>query len=137
MNVRKFTGSKEDWKFIHDVCYGCGSESVKNTYNYIRAAQYYGGRKFVLDIFDENAFFCGIRNKTHLRVICIAVMAAGQRNGLGRRILLYEMKKASAANIHEVTLRTSQKEQGVKFWLAQGAIFTGRQGEDWVMRIRF
>ena len=135
--IRKFTGSKEDWQIVHDICYGCKSESVKNTYNYIRAAQYYGGKKFVLDIFDDHAFFCGIRNTKHLRVICIAVKEEAQRNGIGRKILLYEMKKAAVAAIHEITLRTSQKEEGVRFWLAQGAIFTGRQGEDWVMRIRF
>ena len=135
MKVRKFTGSKQDWQLLHDICYGCGSESVKNTYPYIRAAQYYGGSKFICDIFDETGFFCGIRNATHVRVIAIAVLE--HRKGFGRRMLRYEMKKAAAAGIHEITLRTSQKEEGVRFWLAAGAKFTGRKDTDWVMQIRF
>ncbi len=137
MKVRKFAGTKEDWQLLHDICYGCGSDSVKNTYPYIRAAQYYSGSKFICDIFDEAGFFCGIRNATHVRVIAIAAMTEGQRKGFGRRMLHYEMKKASAAGIHELTLRTSQKEQGVRFWLAAGAKFTGRKDTDWVMKIRF
>jgi len=137
MKRRAFNSSKEDWKLVHDICYGCGSDSIKDTYNYIRAAQYYGGDKFILDIFDESAFFCGIRNRTHVRCIAIAVMSSAHRKGAGRKILMYEMKKASAAGIHQITLRTSRKEDGVRFWLAAGAKFTGRHGEDWVMRIQF
>jgi len=137
VQVHKFKGSPDEYKVIHDICYGCGSESIKKTYPYIRAAAWQGGKKFFLDVFGGKAFFAAIRSKSHIRLIGIAVMSDIQQKGLGRRIMLYEMKKARFFDIAEITLRTSKTENGVAFWKSMGAVITGEKGEDWEMRLRF
>ena len=137
MKVQKFKGDPADYKVVHDICYGCGSESIKKTYPYIRAAAWQGGRKFFLDIFDGKAFFAGIRSKNHVRLIAIAVMQDFQQGGVGKRIMFHEMKKARVFGLSEITLRTSKTEKGILFWKAMGATITGEKGEDWEMRLRF
>ena len=138
MNCRVFDNSKRDRQILCDICYGCGSMSIKKSFSYIRTIQLYGGKSFFCDIFGEDiAFFAGYKGREHIRVFDLAIMLSEQRKGIGTQIMLYEIFKAKKQNIRKMTLRTAINEQGQKFWMSLGGKIIGRSGDDWEMEIKF
>lgn len=137
MKVRRFSGTPEDEKMIHDICFNCGSKTVKSSYGYISRMVYLHPNEIIFDIFDDNAFFFGWKGKKHIRCIVIAVLKDYQQAGIGKEILLFEKVKAIQLGINKITCRTSKTEDGLKFWQAMGAKIIGEKGEDWEMQMEF
>ena len=137
MLCRKFNGSDTDEKLIHDICYGCGDNHIKNCRGYLQTINYFAKQQYFCDIFDEVAFFAAVKNKKHIRLIAVAVLEEHQRKGYGRRILFYEMQKAIRFGLREITFRTSIDGTAINFWTKLGARITGRSGQDWEMKLQF
>ncbi len=137
MKCRRFDGSEKDKELIHNICFNCGSTVMKRTFGYIERMMYFDSKKCVFDIFDESAFFFGVRGKKHLRCIGIAVMKSQQRQGIGRNILYHEMRKAKLHELNRMTLRTAKDETGIEFWLKMGATIVERKDTYWEMILNF
>ena len=137
MKIRKFTGSPDDWRILHEICFSCGSRIVKKSYKYLRFANNISNAKFFCDIADEDAFFAAILNKTHVRLFDIAVRTKAQKKGLGQTLLQYEITKFRSWGIREMTFRTPMNENAITWWRLLGAVTVGRKNEDWEMRLRF
>ena len=138
MKITGFTDRPETWKLLHDICYDCGSNSLKKTNAYLRLAAFYGGKdKFYCDILEDYAFFAAIRNKTHVRLIGIAVRKEYQGNGIGLALLKYEIAKICSFGLHEMTFRTSVAENAINWWKNVGAHKVRREQGDWVMSLKF
>lgn len=137
MSFRTVTDYEKDRQLIKEICYSCGSRSVKESFAYLRRARYQGGQRFFCDIFDEVGCFTGVIAKDHIRMIVIAVIQTEQKNGIGRKIIKAEKLKALVRGIHRITFRTAQDETAVKFHMKLGARIIGKKGKDWEMELRF
>lgn len=135
MHVRPFDIA-EGWTLIHDILFGCGDKKMRDL-GCIQAMRWFSGEKFFCDIFDDVAFFAGVRTKNYVRLIAVAVLSEHQRKGYGRRILFYEMQKAIRFGLREITFRTSIDGEAINFWTKLGARITGRSGHDWEMKLHF
>lgn len=129
----------EDEPVIHDICYSCGSYSMKQTYVYIRRAIHLAstsGTKVVYET-DGTAFYLATVARTHLRLIALAVSRCSQGKGVGTAAVSRLKAIALGMGKHRITLRTSMAERGKDFWLRQRARIVGVKGSDFEMELVF
>lgn len=129
----------EDESVIHDICYCCGSYSMKQTYAYIRRAIHLSstsGTQVVYET-DGTAFYLAIVARTHLRLIALAVSKGSQGNGIGTAAVARLKAIALGMGRHRITFRTSMSERAKDFWLRQRAKIVGIKGEDYEMELLF
>ena len=126
----------EGWDLIHDILYGCGDNSMRDL-GCIQFMQHCAKEKFFCDIFDDVAFFAGVKTNHHVRLIAIAVLLEHQRKGYGSKILFYEMRKAIANGLRLITFKTKIGAAAEKFWRKMGAQITGRKDLEWEMKLQF
>lgn len=124
-----------DEKVIKDICYNCGSDSVKHAYPYFRKMLYNSPRTFWCEILDDKAFYVANKAKTHARLIAIAVKEEHQGKNIGREALYRLLYRLSQAGLSKLTFRTSRRENAQYFWLKTGARIMDVKGDDYEMEI--
>lgn len=124
-------------KLIHDICYNCGSVSVKNAYPYFRRMLYNSPDTFWCEVLDDGkAFYIANKAKQHVRLIAIAVKQDYQGKRFGEEALFRLLSRVTQAGLDTLTFRTSQHESAQYFWLKQGAKIMDVKGEDYEMQIK-
>lgn len=128
-----------DERNIHDICYGCGSDSMKRTHAYLRRAVNLAETSGVPIVYETNgdAFYLATVARDHLRLIALAVIENAQGNGVGSAAVRRLKQIAVSIGKHRITLRTSMRERGKDFWLKQRARIVGVKGEDFEMELVF
>lgn len=76
-----------DDKTARDICYNCNSPVSRRSYAYFRTALHYNADKVCSEMYEDKAFYFAIRNKTHCRLIEIAVRKEWQGQGIGKLVL--------------------------------------------------
>ncbi len=135
MSFRVYNHERDD-KVLKDICYHCGSESIKNTYPFFRRMIYYSPDKCWCEVLDDKAFYFANRAKDHVRLIAIAVKEEYQHQNIGKEVLYRLLQRLSSAGLDTLTLRTSMHENAQYFWLKQGARIMDVKGEDYEMQIK-
>lgn len=125
-----------DEKVVKDICYHCGSISIKKTYPYFRRMKFNSPNTFWCEVLDDYGFYVANKGKKHVRLVAIAVREDMQRHGIGKKILSRLLLRTSLAGLSLLTLRTSKHENGRFFWLKQGAKIMDVNGEDYEMQIK-
>lgn len=135
MKCRNFRNGDEN--IIKDICLNCGDENIKKEYSYFGVAKYRAGQKFFCHIFGDNeAFFAGIKNKSHFRILFLVLKQLVQGQGLGTKILSYEAACARKLGIRNFTFRTNMNGKAQFFWRSLGAKIIGRTNNDWEMILK-
>lgn len=127
---------ERDKQAVHDICYGCGSRSMKDTFGYLNLMYFRFPDNVVAEILDEKVFYVARKAKTHWRLIGIAVKKEYQGMKLGEKALFRLLKRLSLAGLDTLTLRTSMSEEAQHFWLKQGARIMDVNGGDYEMEIK-
>lgn len=123
-----------DDKVLKDICYNCGSASVKSTYPFFRRAMYYG--KWWCELYGDKGFYFATVARNHIRLIAIAVRKEHRGQGLGKKILFRLLQRLSVAGLDTLTFRTPMNEEAQHFWLKQGAKIMDVKGNDYEMQIK-
>lgn len=124
-----------DEKVVKDICYHCGSTSIKKTFPYFRRMKFNSPNTFWCEVLDDYGFYVANRGKKHVRLVAIAVREDMQHHGIGRKILSRLLLRTSLAGLNLLTLRTSKRENGRFFWLANKAQIVGTKDDDFEMQI--
>lgn len=135
MGWRVYDHIKDD-NVLKDICYNCGSASVKGTYPFFRRMMYYSQGNYWCEILDDKAFYFASRARKHVRLIAIAVKQEHQLQKIGEKVLFRLLQRVSLAGLDTLTLRTSMHENGQYFWLKQGARIMDVKGDDYEMEIK-
>lgn len=114
----------------------CGSKKLKKTFGYLSFLFYRTDNKKIISEYIPNiAYYVLIINKTHIRLIDIAVTKEYQKRGIGKLLLNRIKQIAKYKGLNKITLRTSMEETAFLFWLSQGFIETGVNDEDIEMEL--
>lgn len=122
-------------KVARDICYNCGSEVSKRSYNYFRTALHYSPDKVWSEIYDGKAMYFATRARDHVRLIEIAVRSEYQGQGIGKKVLFRLLQRMKAANLYKLTFRTPIVEEAQNFWLHIGARIVDVKGADYEMEL--
>lgn len=126
-----------DDKCIKDICYNCGSKSLKATYPFFRRAMYLSKMGGVwCELFGDQSFYFATVARTHIRLIGIAVKDDCKGQGLGKAALYRLLQRMAAVGIDTLTFRTSMHEDAQHFWLKQGAMIMDVKGDDYEMQLK-
>lgn len=123
-----------DDKCVKDICYNCGSKSLKATYPFFRRAMYYG--KYWCEVYDAQAFYFATVARNHIRLIGIAVKDDCKGQGIGKATLYRLLQRMAEAGVDTLTFRTSMHEDAQHFWLKQGAKIMDVKGDDYEMQLK-
>ena len=129
------TDRASDVKKARSIAKDSGSDELKHS-EYLRAAAWRAGDKMLMEVFDDVAYYAGIFQKEHFRLIEIAVKTEMQGKGYGRMMMRRIIQKCRAKGIHRITLRTSAEETAHEFYKKFGAVVTGLHDGDYEMEIR-
>lgn len=126
-----------DDKCIKDICYNCGSKSLKATYPFFRRAMYLSKMGGVwCELFGDQSFYFATVARTHIRLIGIAAKDDCKGQGLGKAALYRLLQRMAAVGIDTLTFRTSMHEDAQHFWLKQGAKIMDVKGDDYEMQLK-
>ena len=137
MKVRRFSGTPEDWNLVHDICFNCGSETLKKELGFIQKMWYFHAESCIFDIFEDKAFYFGYVCKKHTRNLGIAVLQEYQNSGIASEITFFEKQKAVKLGIHKMTFKTKKSENTVGFHKKMGAKVTAEDSEHYIMEMNF
>ena len=126
---------KFDAKRVDEIAKGSGSESVKGAASYLSIPFIGGGRGFICEIIDNNAFFAGTMCKKHFRLYEMAVRKESQKGGYGTAMLMRMKKLCRKSGVEKITCRTSKKETAINFYMKNGGRIVGEKGEDFEVEI--
>ncbi len=124
-----------DDRIARDICYNCGSEVSKRSYNYFRTALHYSPTKVWSEIYDGKAMYFATRAKDHVRLIEIAVRKEYQGQGVGKEVLFRLLSQMKRHRLYKLTFRTPIVEEAQRFWLHMGARIVDVKGEDYEMEL--
>lgn len=125
-----------DTKVLAEIARKSGSERVKKTANYLRAANYYYPKTFYAERFGDCAFYAVNIAKKHLTIIELAVLEGEHGKGIGRKLVNRIKYLCRGKGIDKIRLRTAINETAIEFWLRQGAEIVGLNGEDYELEIK-
>lgn len=129
------TDRASDVKKARSIAKDSGSDELKHS-EYLRAAAWRAGDKFLMETFDDVAYYAGVFGKDHFRLVEIAVTAEMQGRGYGRMMMRRIVQKCRARGVHKITLRASAEEGAAGFYKKFGAVVTGLHDGDYEMEIR-
>lgn len=124
-----------DDKTARDICYNCNSSVSRQSYAYFRTALHYNADKVWSEMYEDKAFYFAARNKTHCRLIEIAVRKEWQGQGIGKLVLFRLLSRMKANGLYKLTFRTPIVEDAQNFWLHIGAKIVDVKGNDYEMEL--
>jgi GNAT superfamily N-acetyltransferase len=124
-----------DDKVAKDICYHCGSEVSKRSYNYFRTALHYSRSKVLSEIYGSAGFYFALTAKDHVRLVEIAVRKEHQGQGVGKTVLFRLLSRMKQVGLYKLTFRTPIAESAQDFWLHIGARIVDVKGTDYEMEL--
>lgn len=125
---------------VKDICYNCGSQTAKKSYNFFKRMNYVTGGKVWSKVWSKDgkpvAFYYASRCKDHVRLIEIAVKKDYQKQGLGRKLCSRLLSQMKENGIDTLTFRTPINEEAQFFWLKMGAKIVDVKGTDYEMELK-
>lgn len=123
-----------DDPLVREISYDCGSESVRRSYQYIRAVAY-RNRRHVCCVLGDVGYFFGYFGKRHFRLVEIAVREREQGRGYGSELMRYLVQLCKDNGAERITLRCSIEEGSWPFYIVHGFGIVGRSGDDYEMEL--
>lgn len=120
-------------QLAHDICYGCGSKSMKNTFAYFRMMQHNSPQTFWCEFEGEDGFYVANRGRDHVRLVGIAVRSSAQGRGIGKKLFFSLLSRAKQDGLSKVTFRTSIYERAQDFYAKMGCKVVGLKDDDFEM----
>ena len=124
-----------DDKVAKDICYHCGSDVSKRSYNYFRTALHYSRDKVWSEVYSSRGFYFATTAKDHVRLVEIAVRKEYQGQGVGKLVLFRLLSRMKQAGLYKLTFRTPIAENAQRFWLHIGARIVDVKGADYEMEL--
>ncbi len=112
---------KRDDPFIKTVCYGCGNDTMKKTFNYLPRAHWQNPKKFYCFVCGSVAFYAGTLNKDSFRLIGIAVLEEHHGKGIGLALLTHMRLFAKKKGASRITFKTEIDKPAFAWWNKNGA----------------
>lgn len=111
---------------IKDLCYGCGDNSFKAVWNYLRKAEFDAKGRAEAYVLKKGGnavgFMAFIVSPAHLRLIAIATKESQHSKGYGPELLVALMRIAREKGKERITLRTKIP----RWWALRGASAVGK-----------
>lgn len=111
---------------IKEICYGCGDNSFKGVWNYLRKAEHDAkGRAEAYRLRKGTSpagFMAFIESPHHLRLVAIATKEVHHGKGFGLELLVALMRIAKERGKERITFRTKIP----RWWTKRGAVAVGK-----------
>lgn len=109
---------------IKEICYGCGDNSFKGVWNFLRRTEFYSRKAeaYLLKKGGPVGFIAILDNRAHIRLVAIATKEVHHGKGYGLELLVALMRIAKERGKDRITLRTKIP----RWWTKRGAVAVGK-----------